>query len=291
MTCRHTEIEPDSYDDRFRGCVVERWRCRQCKETVGMGRSPEKPTRVEIAAAAIAAEWEDGGSHSDLTPAEHVGYRLGGGRYAGTLGWYAGWLARAIVEHDTQCDECDGRCPAGTCARMVESMRWCERAEHGYGCVAPCPAAADEVPIATGADHIGLTPRQVRDRQVEADRVEDALRGFVAAAPVSGLIADFSTSDEVENQATTEHAADDNTRHDVAASVARHAEIEATPSGFVPWPADQPPRYNGSGTPCDMWIGPCSCGATHLKTERAPDISDLVDSPEAFDLKTAGGGS
>ena len=35
-------------------------------------------------------------------------------------------------------------------------------------------------------------------------------------------------------------------------------------SWFVPYPDDLPPRYNGSGTPCDMLIGPCSCGATHL---------------------------
>ncbi len=30
-----------------------------------------------------------------------------------------------------------------------------------------------------------------------------------------------------------------------------------------PWPADAPPRYNGSGTPCDVWTGPCLCGAWH----------------------------
>lgn len=32
---------------------------------------------------------------------------------------------------------------------------------------------------------------------------------------------------------------------------------------FVPWPADKPIQYNGSGSPCDMWSGPCQCGATH----------------------------
>lgn len=34
-------------------------------------------------------------------------------------------------------------------------------------------------------------------------------------------------------------------------------------AAFVPYPADKSPRYNGSGTPCDMWVGPCSCGAWH----------------------------
>lgn len=34
-------------------------------------------------------------------------------------------------------------------------------------------------------------------------------------------------------------------------------------SGFVAWPRLIPPRYNGSGEPCDMWTGPCCCGATH----------------------------
>ena len=30
-----------------------------------------------------------------------------------------------------------------------------------------------------------------------------------------------------------------------------------------PWPANEPPQYNGRGEPCDMWRGPCSCGAWH----------------------------
>ncbi len=32
---------------------------------------------------------------------------------------------------------------------------------------------------------------------------------------------------------------------------------------FVPWPADQPTRYNACTEPCGMWTGPCSCGAWH----------------------------
>jgi hypothetical protein len=35
-----------------------------------------------------------------------------------------------------------------------------------------------------------------------------------------------------------------------------------SPSCFEAW-GDRPPRYNGIGEPCDMWTGPCSCGATH----------------------------
>lgn len=35
--------------------------------------------------------------------------------------------------------------------------------------------------------------------------------------------------------------------------------------GWAAWPKDQPPRYNGSGEPCDMWTGPCLCGAMHRK--------------------------
>jgi chromosome segregation ATPase len=63
----------------------------------------------------------------------------------------------------------------------------------------------------------------------------------------------------------------------VAAAAAYEAQRAAEPdirdedddtSGFVPWPAGQPPRYNGSGEPCDMWIGPCCCGATHSASER-----------------------
>lgn len=39
--------------------------------------------------------------------------------------------------------------------------------------------------------------------------------------------------------------------------------------GTVPRPADAPPKYNGSGTPCDMDEGPCSCGARHKLVEKS----------------------
>ncbi len=35
------------------------------------------------------------------------------------------------------------------------------------------------------------------------------------------------------------------------------------PPAFVAWPEDQPKRYNACTDPCDMWTGPCACGATH----------------------------
>lgn len=31
----------------------------------------------------------------------------------------------------------------------------------------------------------------------------------------------------------------------------------------VVWPVDEPKRFNGRNQPCDMWTGPCSCGAWH----------------------------
>lgn len=36
-------------------------------------------------------------------------------------------------------------------------------------------------------------------------------------------------------------------------------------AGFVAWPKDQPPRYNACTEPCDMWTGPCACGAWHTE--------------------------
>lgn len=51
-------------------------------------------------------------------------------------------------------------------------------------------------------------------------------------------------------------------------------------SGFVPWPEDQPARYNGSGEPCDMWIGPCSCGATHTREQRQRTASTTLPTGE-----------
>ncbi len=40
-------------------------------------------------------------------------------------------------------------------------------------------------------------------------------------------------------------------------------ELAATVNQWKGWPEDQPLRYNGSGTPCDMWTGPCCCKAFH----------------------------
>lgn len=45
-----------------------------------------------------------------------------------------------------------------------------------------------------------------------------------------------------------------------------HTQPGPTPReehGFVRYPKDRPPRYNGSSEPCDMLVGPCSCGAWH----------------------------
>ena len=33
------------------------------------------------------------------------------------------------------------------------------------------------------------------------------------------------------------------------------------------WPKDWLPYYNASGTPCDISVGPCCCGATHQPNE------------------------
>ncbi len=41
------------------------------------------------------------------------------------------------------------------------------------------------------------------------------------------------------------------------------AAKEPAEYALKPWPADEPVQYNASGEPCDMWNGPCSCGAWH----------------------------
>lgn len=43
-----------------------------------------------------------------------------------------------------------------------------------------------------------------------------------------------------------------------------HGELKKM--GFAPW-GSRAPRYNGRSEPCDMWTGPCSCGATHIEGE------------------------
>lgn len=46
------------------------------------------------------------------------------------------------------------------------------------------------------------------------------------------------------------------------AGMANDANDREPRTSFVPYPADRPPRWNG-GSLCDMWIGPCACGAWH----------------------------
>jgi hypothetical protein len=46
--------------------------------------------------------------------------------------------------------------------------------------------------------------------------------------------------------------------------------ILRSPNGLVPWPDDFAPgdrHYNASNEPCDMLVGPCSCGAWHCEEE------------------------
>jgi hypothetical protein len=43
--------------------------------------------------------------------------------------------------------------------------------------------------------------------------------------------------------------------------------IEKSPSGMVPWPDDWEDRHYNAKEPCDMLIGPCSCGAWHREDE------------------------
>ncbi len=39
-------------------------------------------------------------------------------------------------------------------------------------------------------------------------------------------------------------------------------------SGMIPWPADWPDRHYNGREPCDMLVGPCSCGAFHREDEQ-----------------------
>jgi len=32
---------------------------------------------------------------------------------------------------------------------------------------------------------------------------------------------------------------------------------------LISWPVNEPARYNACTDPCDMWTGPCACGAWH----------------------------
>jgi diadenosine tetraphosphatase ApaH/serine/threonine PP2A family protein phosphatase len=111
--------------------------CHGCGARLGMGPAAETfNVLTEIRAAELkltGVAWSD---------AENDGYLdVGPDDWHGDIsGWYAGQLARAIVDHEDD---------------------------------------PDDQTITTGADHIGLTRRQVSERQAEADRVEDALARLI----------------------------------------------------------------------------------------------------------------
>lgn len=109
---RHTRHEPDPYEDRLRGVTVERWRCARCKATVGMGYSSEYYVNavIDIRGAELAVhsvEAWSGGCPGTATTAERWGWERhadGGLDEDDGYGWHAGWLARAIVDHDPWAD-------------------------------------------------------------------------------------------------------------------------------------------------------------------------------------------
>lgn len=39
------------------------------------------------------------------------------------------------------------------------------------------------------------------------------------------------------------------------------------PEQFVAWPADRQAKFNSCAKACDMWTGPCCCGAWHKDGE------------------------
>jgi hypothetical protein len=45
---------------------------------------------------------------------------------------------------------------------------------------------------------------------------------------------------------------------------------------IIPWPEGLPPAYNGSTEPCDMLVGPCSCGAWHDAPYSSMKIKQLT---------------
>lgn len=46
---------------------------------------------------------------------------------------------------------------------------------------------------------------------------------------------------------------------------------------IVAYPADKPPRYNGCSQPCDVWSGPCCCGAWHDGKDHKAWLADRAE--------------
>lgn len=107
--CKHTSTETQWHldavrsHDEPRARYIELLRCVDCGELMGMRPSNDKPVavRIEIRAAAIAAR---------KTPPSRRGYELEGWIHRGLwvywwsrrASWNAGWLAHAIVHHDSE---------------------------------------------------------------------------------------------------------------------------------------------------------------------------------------------
>ena len=113
-------------------------------------------------------------------------------------------------------------------------------------------------------DGIALTQR-IACLAAERDLYRAVVRGDVEVAGSDPLLEERLASEQVLDRRI---AAEDARWRSTRAALA----LPRQPSGFVPWPAGKPPRYNGSGEPCDMLIGPCSCGATHTDKEWSAEM-------------------
>jgi len=45
-------------------------------------------------------------------------------------------------------------------------------------------------------------------------------------------------------------------------------------SGMIPRPSDWLDRQYNCNEPCDMLVGPCACGSTHVETEE--QVKDIL---------------
>lgn len=55
----------------------------------------------------------------------------------------------------------------------------------------------------------------------------------------------------------------DGIERNVAAEKLSGVVLKEPPKEWRGWPDDKPKRYNACTDPCDMWEGPCCCGAWH----------------------------
>jgi hypothetical protein len=116
-----------------------------------------------------------------------------------------------------------------------------------------------------GPDDVGT--REEMEKKA-AEYTAEILPGHISkyeVRPYTGNDPAEDTPEDIEHLRQRLEAEDPLPRGEVKAALreAREILVKHEARAFVPWPKDKPHQHNANREACDMWTGPCCCGAWH----------------------------